>query len=246
MGSSGLGADGPDGQSLSEYDVARDLWLNRHRPREALKHGLEAVDIDDSNHEASHLVALIYLDFCARSSVDCHLDRAEKFVRIAIDAKPDFREAKNTLGVILVHRKKYDEAITVLKSLAGDILYQTPENAWGNLGWAYLESGRVPQAIDALSRSVAAQPEFCVGNYRLGLAYERKKDFRAAREALTRALETEVPLCRGLQDAYAARARISFRLGDRDAGRRDLDVCLKLGRSSSAGKECRSMLQKLG
>ena len=245
----GSDAKSPQGDPLamsrSKYDMATDLWLRQGRPREALEHALEAVELDEDNFEAAHLVALIYLDFCRQSSTDCRLAEAERFARRAVEIEPEFREGKNTLGVVLIHRKRYAEAIAVLKPLTADILYQTPENAWGNLGWAYLESGHLKLAIDALRRSVAAQPLFCVGNYRLGLAYERNGQPRLALEAFTRALETNDPRCKRLQAAYAARGRVHLRLGARDPAREDFERCAKMSSTTDAGKECSSMLGKL-
>ena len=242
--SSGEGASDPDRMSDSEYDIARDLWLRRNSPREALDHALKAVELNDENADAAHLVALLYMDFCSRSPQECRLAEAEKHARLALKAKSDYREAKNTLGVILIHEKRYADAIAVLTPLTEDILYQTPENAWGNLGWAQLEAGRIDAAVESLRRSVAAQPLFCVGLYRLGLAYERRREDTAAAEALTRALETQAPGCNGLQDAYAARARIEVRLGNQDSARADLERCIELSRKTQAGKECSSKLQK--
>ncbi len=238
------GAD-PERMSVSEYDIARDLWLRQAKAREALSHALDAVELDDENAEASHLVALLYLDFCRPGPAECRLPEAEKYAKHAVETKKDFREAKNTLAVVYIHQKRYPEAIATLKALTSDILYQTPENAWGNLGWAYLEQGDTEQAIDALRRSIAAQPLFCVGNFRLGLAFEKKKEFSQALEALTRALDTEDPRCKGLQDAYAARARVHFRLGHADDARPDLTRCVELDRTSRSGKECSAMLQNL-
>jgi type IV pilus assembly protein PilF len=243
-GSSGEGAKDPERISESEYDVARDLWLRRNSPREALDHALKAVELNEDNADAAHLVALIYMDFCSRNTDECHLQEAEKHARLALKAKRDYREATNTLGVILIHEKRYADAIKVLKPLTEDILYQTPENAWGNLGWAQLESGATDAAIESLRRSIAAQPLFCVGLYRLGLAYERRHDDTAASEALTRALETQAPGCNSLQDAFAARARVELRMGNQEAGRADLQRCVELSGKTNAGKECSSMLQK--
>lgn len=235
----------PVAMSRSKYDMAADLWLRQGRPRQALEQALEAVKLDDENYEAAHLVALIYLDFCRQTPTDCRLEEAERFARRAIAIEPEFREGQNTLGVVLIHRKQYDQAIAVLKPLTADILYQTPENAWGNLGWAYLESGRLKLAIDALRRSVAAQPLFCVGNYRLGLAYERNGQPRLALEAFTRALETDDPRCKRMQAAYAARGHVQLRLGAREPAREDFERCAKMSSTTDAGKECSSMLGKL-
>lgn len=244
-GNGGMPAQDPERQSVAEHDLAADLWLRRGQPREALEHALRAVELDEKNAEATHLVALLYLDFCRRSADECRLAEAARYARMAIDSKPDFREAKNTLGVILVHQKKYDEAIATLRPLAEDILYQTPENAWGNLGWAYLEKGDLDHAIEALRRSIAAQPSFCVGNLRLGLAYERKQSPAAAIEAYTRALETDQPVCKALQDAYAGRARSLVRLGRADEAQTDLQRCVQLDKGTAAGRECGALLGKL-
>ncbi len=241
--STGPGARDPVRMSESEYDIARDLWLRRNQPREALAHALKAVDLDDNDAEAAHLVALLYLDFCSRGPAECRLPEAEKNARLAMKDKPDFREAKNTLAVVLIHEKRYADAIAVLKPLTEDILYQTPENAWGNLGWAYLEQGSFDLAIDALKRSVAAQPLFCVGSFRLGLAFEHKQEFTSSLDALTRALETDAPGCNSLQDAFAARARVRMKLGDLPAARADLDHCVALSGKTETGKECSATLQ---
>jgi Tfp pilus assembly protein PilF len=243
--STGEGVKDPDRMSDSEYDIARDLWLRRSSPREALDHALKAVELNEDNADAAHLVALLYMDFCSRGPEECHLPEAEKHARLALKARADYREAINTLGVILIHEKRYADAIKVLKPLTEDILYQTPENAWGNLGWAQLEAGSTDAAVESLRRSIAAQPLFCVGLYRLGLAYEKRREDTAAAEALTRALETQAPGCNSLQDAFGARARIELRLGNQEAAQADLSRCVELSRKTIAGKECSSMLQKL-
>ena len=235
----------PARQSEGEYDLAREAFLTRHDARGAIGHVLKALDLDSDNAEAAHFASLIYLYFCSTSPVDCHFDQAEKYARMAVRSKNNFREAQNTLGVVLINENRFAEAIQVLEPLTRDIQYATPETAWGNLGWAYLMAGDTDRAVDALGHSVALQPEFCVGNYRLGLAYEKKNDLRSARGSLTRALETDRPECKGLQDAYAARARVELRMGELDGARADLERCRTLGDSSSAGRECAALMAKL-
>ncbi|MFW5738954.1 MAG: tetratricopeptide repeat protein [Myxococcota bacterium] len=243
-GSETPGGSDPERQAVAEYDLAKDLFLARGNARSALKHALKAAELDEDNAEANHLVALIYLFFCATSEVECRLEEAERYARLALEANEDLREAKNTLGVVLIHQKRYDEAIEVLEPLTKDMLYPTPETAWGNLGWAYLLRGDTTQAIEALTRSLALQPDFCVGGYRLGLAYEKKGDYQAALEAFTRALETDRPECRGLQDAYRARARVEMRLGNRESAKDDLERCRDLDDETESGRECAAILAK--
>lgn len=232
-------------QSATEYDLALDLWLERNQPRRALEHALKATELDEDNARATHLVALLYLDFCRRDPKECRIDDAERFARAALDADEHFREAKNTLGVVLIHQQRYAEAIAVLRPLSEDILYQTPENAWGNLGWAYLEVGQIDEAVEALLRSTAVQPAFCVGHYRLGLAYETKGDLSSALSAFSRALEVDHPRCQELQVAYAARGRISLQLGRQDEAVSDLEQCVHLAKTTEAGRECAALLASI-
>lgn len=228
----------PEQQSIAEYDVARDLWLQRGQPRPALAHVLTAIELDDENADAHHLASLIYLDFCRIDAGSCRLEEAERHAREALELRPDFREARNTLGVVLIHRARYQESVEVLQPLTTDMLYQTPEIAWGNMGWAYLELGAAEQAVEALKRSTAAQPDFCVGHYRLGLAYEKLERADEAVASFTRALESGGGRCRGLQVGYAARARVLLKLQRFDDARSDIDACVRLDKRTDAGKEC--------
>ncbi|WP_044247588.1 tetratricopeptide repeat protein [Chondromyces apiculatus] len=238
------GGVGDEQRSLAEYDLARDAFQNG-RLREALAHIEKSLDLDEENADAAHLGALVMLMFCASDarSSDCRFDEAERMARRAIEIRPEMRDAKNTLGVILVHEGRYDDAIGVLKPLAEDILYASPEKSWGNLGWAYLMKGNADLAIDALQRAIAAQPLFCVGHYRLGLAYEKRGELQLAREAFTAAVETEQPECQRMQDAFEARARVVAREGQRDEARADLERCRELASSTPAGQRCAALLR---
>jgi Tfp pilus assembly protein PilF len=234
------GGKGPtDARSVAEYDVARDLF-GKGQLRESLTKVEEALELDDTNADAAYLGSIIMLQFCAKDlqSSDCRFEAAEKYARKALEVNPEMRDAKNTLGVILIHMKRYDEAINVLKPLAEDIFYGAPQNSWGNLGWAYLEKGKLDPAIDALRRAVAAQPNFCVGHYRLGLAFERKNELQAAREALSRAVEVDRPECRRLQDAWEARGRVAQRQGAAEDAKADFEQCEEIAPQTASGRRC--------
>lgn len=241
---SNLPVANPEQRGAAEYDLARDAFQGT-RLREALDHVEKALKFDDHNADAAYLGAMVLFQFCAadEASPDCRYNEAEAYARRALEASPEHREAKNALGVSLIHLKRYDEAVAVLKPLANDILYPSPEKAWGNLGWAYLERGSLDEAIDALRRAVAAQPLFCVGYYRLGLAYEKKDNLALSREALSKAVDTDRPECKRLQEAFGARARVLTRQGFKDEARADLQRCRELSSSTPAGQRCAAELQ---
>jgi len=206
--------------------------------REALAHAQRSIELDESNADAHMLAGTVYLGFCSYSPQECRLSEAERHIRKAINVRKNFREATNTLGSILIHQHRYEEAIAVLKPLSGDILYATPENVWGNLGWAYLEKGDMDNAIEALRRAVASQPSFCWGNAKLALAYERKGDLKAALDSISAAVTTSRQECKTFADAYELRARILQKLGEHENARADLERCKQVGAGSSVGKRC--------
>jgi type IV pilus assembly protein PilF len=246
-------------QSLGEYGLARDAF-EHGRLREALDHVKKALALDEENGDAAYLGALTWLALCAKTNTpaeapatapEClsHLEHAERYARLALATRPEIRDAANALGEILVHRGRYDEAVDVLRPLANDILYASPEKAWANLGWAYFLRGNIDEALDALRRSVAAQPLFCEGQYRLGLAYEKKGELTLSREVLSKALEpkqTGQAACRQrLQDAFDARARVAMKLGLKDDARTDLERCREVAATTPVGQRCAAQLRSL-
>ncbi len=237
--------NGPEESRVAQakYDLANEAFQHA-RYREALDL-VESALAEQSNHaDAAYLGGMIMLVFCAldEQSPDCHYEHAERYLRTAVQAKADMREASNALGVALVHRKKYQEAVTVLEPLTRDMLYRSPEKAWGNLGWAQLEAGEVDRAVASLKRSVAAQPLFCVGHYRLGLAYERKGENGAAHRSLSRALDIEQGGCQRLQAAFRARARVALAMGRTGEAQKDWERCQELAAVTKDGKACKGKL----
>ncbi len=246
LGCGGKGADAPPGaqsaekRSDAEYDLARDYFY-RGQPRVALDHALKAVELNEQNPPALYFTSTIYLWFCSTNeglkAPDCRLPEAERYARLAIKADEAFRDAKNLLGQILILEGKYTEAIQSLEPLVNDPAYAANYLAWGNLGWAQVLSGAVDQGIVSLKNSVT-QPRFCVGYYRLGMAYEKKGDFAQAEQSLTSAVEVDSPDCKNLQDAWAERARVRRKLGKTEDSRADFQKCKDISADSPTGKKC--------
>jgi Tfp pilus assembly protein PilF len=237
----------PERQSAAEYDLARDFFY-RGQPRLALDHCRKALELDDQNAKAFYLASTIHLFFCSGklqlTDPDCHLDDAEKYVRRALQIDENFRDARNTLGQILILEKKYSDAITVLEPLAKDPAFESSFLAWGNLGWAQVLAGRIDTGIESL-RNAITEPRFCVGHYRLGIAYEKKGDFAAAEQSLTNALSVDAPECKGLQDAWEERARVRMRLGKYMDARSDFERCRDISADSLTGKTCLDALARI-
>lgn len=240
------GAQSPERQSDAEYDLARDLF-QKGNTRVALDHVEKAVALNEENDKAHYLMAAVLLSFCSGprgfEAPDCKLAEAEKSARAALKYSPDFRDAKNLLGQVLINSKKYKEAISVLDPLTKDPAYVHPYFAWGNLGWAQVLDGQIDAGIASL-RNAVAEPRFCVGHYRLGVGLEKKGDAALAEQSFTSAVTAD-PQCSELQDAWEARARVRVRLGKRDDARADYERCVEISKETVTGKLCARALAKM-
>ena len=236
----GANAPNPERQSEAEYDVARDYFY-KAQPRLALEHCRRAVELDSENARALYFASVIHLFFCSGKlellDPDCRLSDAESYVRRAMKVQDNFREAKNTLGQILILEKRYPEAIADLEPLTRDPSFESSYLAWGNLGWAEVQAGQVERGIESL-RNAVTEPRFCVGHFRLGVAYEMKGDLAAAEQSLSTAVGVDAPECKTLQAAWQARARVRSRLGKTADARADLEKCRDISAETLAGKAC--------
>lgn len=235
---SDMPAQSVERQSETEYDMARDFYF-KGETRLALDHIHRAIQLDSDNSKAHYFAASIHLSFCAQSfrSPDCRLGEAESFARKAMSADPDFRDARNLLGQVLILENKHKDAMAVLEPLTRDMAYSANHLAWGNYGWAQVKAGLVDQGIVSLKNSVT-QPRFCVGYYRLGFAYEKKNDTLLAEDAYSHALAVETPECQNLQDAWAARAQIRLKQGRTEEAASDFQRCALISRDTEAGRMC--------
>jgi type IV pilus assembly protein PilF len=239
-GSTAPGAQSPERQSDAEYDLARDDFY-RGKTRSALDHAKRAVDLNDENVKALYFTSTIYLWFCSTElglkSPDCRLPEAERLAKAALKFDDSFRDARNLLGQVLILEQRYPEAIQTLDPLTKDPSYTATHLAWGNLGWAQVLSGDVDGGIASLKNAVT-QPKFCVGHYRLGMAYEKKGDLAQAEASLTNAVTVESPDCQNLQDAWEARAHIRAKLGKTADANADYEKCRDIAADSPTGKVC--------
>ena len=242
-GSQSPNAQSTERQSEAEYQLAVDLF-EKGNVRAALDHTTKALALNEENDKAQYFGAVISLSFCSTNrgvaAPDCRLSEVERYARAALKANPEFRDAKNLLGQTLVNEKRCKEAIQVLEPLTKDPAYVHPYFAWGNLGDAQLCDGQVDASIASLKNAVA-EPRFCVGHHRLGLAYEKKRDLPSAEASFTNAVTAD-PGCENLQDAWWGRCRVRKQLGNAE-WKKDCEKCREISAETPTGKLC---IQTLG
>src|SRR5439155_293658 len=84
----------------------------------------------------------------------------------------DFPDAHNNLGVTLAQQGKWEAAIGAFEQVLQFPAYNTPEIVYQNLGWAYYNLGRYPEAEAALTAALRLDPKLPITYYTLGLTWE--------------------------------------------------------------------------
>lgn len=137
------------------YDIGI-ASLNRGEHRDALRALLLAVDEDPDLPEVHNALGLV---FHAMGKQKEALEHYESAVLL----REKFSEAHNNKGVLLLDMGRYDEAISDFKAALGNILYDTPYLAEGNMGWALYKKGDVAASLEHIGNAVATDPQFCRG-----------------------------------------------------------------------------------
>jgi Tfp pilus assembly protein PilF len=221
----------------------------------ALEELLKAVELNPQNAEAHHLLGLIFLRRGAEAEeisiraqclkgeelrleqkeMDDHFRRAEDQFKKAIDLKPSYSEALNSMAVVAIHFGRNDEAIQREEKALSNIIYREPYIAQGNLGLAYLNLNKLPEAAKALRQALFEQPQFCVGRYRLAKVYYEEKDWeRAADELGTVTSDKACPI----QEAFHLAGLVALRRQDRARAHDMFEKCVALAPKSCIAREC--------
>lgn len=226
-----------------EYRLGVGLWGEQNAAG-AFEHLLRAIELDPDNAEAHHFLGNLFW------IVRHDYDRAEQHFREALRANqvapgPAGLEAdvKNSLGVLYINAGRHEDAVTILREAASDLMNRQPAVSWANLGWAYHEAGQNERALEALNQAVQMSPQLCLGWYRLGQVRAAREEWDAAVHALDRGLEVEDETCSRLQVAWRLRGEIHARLQHRDEALRDLERCVELSADTDDGQACRRLLE---
>lgn len=243
-------------RSETERDLAAVL-LGERNIAGAFQHLRESIRLDPDNAQAHFDLGSLHVLRGESREAEAELREAiAANARLGSASLPALTaDANNSLGVLFLNDGRFEEAAGVLESAARDVLYRTPHLAWLNLGWAYTELHRYPDAIDALEQSIRLQPNNCGAWYRLGVVSYRRGELAAsggeggdpegfahAEEALTHALEIERDECRALQDAWLLRGQTRVQLGRRDEAVEDFERCVELAANTEAGRACAGFL----
>jgi len=222
------------------YKAGVISWFDERDNLAAIRHLTMSVEKNPLNDDAHYLLGTIRL---GREE----FDEAEKHLRIALKLRGKDRimarvEALNSLGVLLIHKKELTEAVALLKEASGEVLNREPWLSFGNLGWAYIEMGEYPKAIETLRRALFDQHLFCVGHYRLGQAYYRNGNFEKALESLNNAASIEINGCNQMQEIFHFMGMAYLQLNRKDEARDAFARCIEISPVTEIGSGCAAAL----
>ena len=115
--------------------------------------------------------------------------QAQNAFRETLKLRSDFPDAYNNLGVALAQDGKWEEAIAAFEQALRFSAYNSPEIVYQNLGWAYYNLGRYPEAEMTLITALRLDPKLPVTHYTLGLTWEKTGRVQEAREAYRHVLQ---------------------------------------------------------
>jgi len=234
--------------SAAQYDLAVGLHGEGNTPGafQALK---KAIALDPNNSDAYLFLGSLYL-LIRDDDPELYDKKAEENFREVIKIQSGEHaprvnlaaEARNMLGVLYAHQKRYKEAGVILEKAVADLYNPHAYLAWGNLGWVYGKMEKYKKAIRALQRSIQLQPRFCVGYFRLGEVRVAMQQLEKAEAALTSAIEVD-ERCELIQEAWQLRGEVRAKMGEREAAIADLERCVELNPDTEAGRTCSRLLE---
>ena len=186
---------------------------------QALTSLLKAESLDSSNPVIQNNLALVYL-------VRERYELAEKHLRNALRLRPEYSDARNNLGRVLVEMGRDQEAIKELTIVTNDLAYENPEKPLTNIGIAYFDLKHFDEARNYFNKALSIQRENCTAQSYLGRSLFELNLYDRASEALDRA----VGFCQKVQfdEPHYYSALSYLKSGDKDRAEARLQEIIRL------------------
>ncbi len=207
--------------------------MNAEYPQ-ALNELLMAEKLDDEDPIIQNNLGLAYY---FRGQVQL----AEVHLKKSIRLKPDYTDAKNNLGRVMIETGKIQESIPYLESAANDLTYINPEKPVMNLGIAFFKLEKYDKSIEQLQKSLNYKRDNCLAYSFLGRNYYELKDFSKATDTLDKA----IGYCKKSQfdepNYYSALSY--YQLGNVEIAKSRLDEIIKMYPFGTYADKAKSMLE---
>lgn len=169
-------------QQAADMRRLAEAFMAEGQYRQALKEFQKSQALDEGSAEVHFDLGTVYL--CLSQPA-----KAVEEFRRAIQLKPDYTIAKNSLGAALMAAGRNDEAIPVLEELCENLIYATPQFPLLNLGFIHYTKKNYDKAISYYKRAVEAAPDFAQAWRGLGRVYFDTGRMTEACEAYEKAVK---------------------------------------------------------
>lgn len=249
-------------QSQVRYQLAVGYFQN-HREEAAIEELQKSIEADPQNAEAYNMLGLIALKHAydyesqaetssclkgsdlqmVRTDENRKLREAEAHFRKAVELRPSFPEAWNSLSAVALLLHAWDDAIVSAENALKDATYSQPVFARANLGWAHFHRKDLQNAWKELHEAVSRAPAFCVGRYRLAKVYLERGEIDLAVETID-PLVADAKRC-PLQEAFLLAGLLHERRKDSERARELFRACAGMSPRSCVAEECRRYAQMI-
>jgi len=174
----------PDIEDIKKAEAYYKLgvsYLNTNKLKDASIEFQKAISFNPKDKYSLNALGLISARFK-------EYDKAISYYKRAISADSSYSEALNNLGVTYLEMEKWDEAINYFKKALENPLYETPEKAYSNIGYALYKKGDYIGALNLLSDTIKKYPRSPQVSYVLGIAYMKTGKIQDAIEKLNSAV----------------------------------------------------------
>ncbi|MCB0355403.1 MAG: tetratricopeptide repeat protein [Bdellovibrionales bacterium] len=148
--------------------------LNQGMYPQALSELTLALNYDEENPLIHNNLGIAYF-------VRKKFSESERHLKRAIELNPNYTEARNNLGRVLIEMNLLNEAVSELKIANKDLTYTNPEKTKSNLGIAYFKLNQFNEARKFLGESLKLRSQHCAtSNYFARSLFELKHYEQAA------------------------------------------------------------------
>jgi tetratricopeptide (TPR) repeat protein len=215
-------------------------YLGSDRYNDALKEFLEAEKFSPRDSQVHYYLGITYRGKKLN-------DKAIAEFKKALSLKPDYSEAYNNLGTIYLDMKLWDNAIDSFKNALSNMLYETPDKAFFNMGLAYHGKGEYQNALNAYQEAKNRTPHTIpdsVIDFYMGINCYDQGDLEKAVQYFKASLNGAPAFLEAQSRYWLGQSYIKTR--DREKAKAEFKAVIKISPESDLGKEARKRLESLG
>ena len=170
----------PEYAKVKKEQVQMDV--HRNDLYAALNNLLEAKRCNPKDPEVYYWLSKIYL-------FRQEIGKSKENIELAIQYNPKYSDANLLRGDIYLVENNLEEALKSYQKASSDDLFREAYIAWNDIGWIFLLQDKLPEAENALNRSMALNSGFCNPHTNLGELRSKQKKYPEAVKELQQAIQ---------------------------------------------------------